>query len=63
MFRRPLIDVPDFSSLCSTPSPPQSTSSLLTGITQTTSATPRGGLLFGPLADYNALTLGMILCH
>ena len=56
MFHRALIDVPDFFSFCCTPPPPQSTSPLLTGIKQTTSATPRGGLLFGPLAEYNTLT-------
>ena len=54
MFHHPLIDVPDFSL---SPPPPK-TSHLFTGIRQTTSATRRGGLLFGPLAEYNALTQG-----
>ena len=58
MFHRPLIDVPDFSSICSTP-PPQTTSLLLTGTMRT------AGLLIGPLAEYNALTQGnkVIRCH
>ena len=51
-----LIDVPESSSFCSTPPPPQTTSHLLTGTRQTMSATPRGGLRFGVLAEYNALT-------
>ena len=54
MFHRPLIDVPDFSPFCSTPPPPKTTSHSLMGTRQTTSATPRGGLLFGPLAEYTA---------
>ena len=60
MFHRPLIDLLDFSSFCSAPPPPETTSPLLTGIRQTTSATPRGGLLCGPLAEHNALTLGTV---
>ena len=46
----------DFSSFCSTPPPPKTTSHSRTGIRQTTSTTPRGGLLFDPMAEYNALT-------
>ena len=55
MFHRPLIDVPDFSSFCSTPPPPPISNSLM-GTQQAPSVTPHGGLLFGPLAEYNALT-------
>ena len=55
MFHRPWIDVPDFSSFCSTPPPPPTTSHSLMGTQQAPSATPRGGLLTGPLAKHNAL--------
>ena len=61
MCHRPLIDVPDFSSFCSTPPPPKTTSHLLTGTRQTTSATPRGGLLFGPLALWPNTTLSQVM--
>ena len=56
MFYRPLIDVPDYSSFCSTLLPQINTSHSLKGTEQAPSATPHGGLLFGPLAEYNALT-------
>ena len=56
MFHRPVIDVPDFSSFCSTPPPPPTTSHLLIGTLQAPSATPHKRLLFGPLTEYNALT-------
>ena len=45
-FHRPLIDVPDFSTFCSTPLPPTTTSHLLVGTQPAPSATPHGGLLF-----------------
>ena len=58
MSHRLVIDVPDFSSFCSTPPPPPTTSHSPMGTWQAPSATPHRGLLFGPFTKYNALTGG-----
>ena len=57
MLHRPVLDVPDpFRSLCSTPPPFTPTALPMTGIRRSPCATPRGGLLFGHLAESTPLT-------
>ena len=51
MFHRPLLDIPDFSSFCSTPPTATPTSMLLTGTRTHTCTSPPEGMQSGYLAN------------